>query len=176
MTAADHGSLDPAIVAALYVEHGEELLRFVTGVLRDGTSAHDVVQTTFAKLARQGSSTREESRKAWLFRTAFHEALDWRRRAGRRENALRQLAERPPETSLPPDANLVRLERVERVRQALQRLPAEQQEVVRLRIYEERSFAEIAAQLSIPLGTALGRMHLAVRKLRDALDSDRLEE
>jgi RNA polymerase sigma-70 factor (ECF subfamily) len=45
--------------------------------------------------------------------------------------------------------------------------------VVRLRIYEEKTFAEIAQLLNIPLGTALGRMNLAVRKLRDKLKHEK---
>jgi len=170
LTAADHGPLDPAIVAALYAEHADELRRFVVGVVRDATLAQDVLQTTFVKLVEQGSGTRSESRKAWLFRVAFHEALDAKRRIARKDNALRRAAEQDRPPPLPPDAGVLRLEVVEAVREALRELPPDQQEVVRLRIYEEKTFAEIARLLSIPLGTALGRMNLAVRKLRDKLD------
>lgn len=34
-----------------------------------------------------------------------------------------------------------------------------------MRIYEEKSFAEIAEELSVPLGTVLTRMRLALKKL-----------
>jgi len=172
LTAADHGPLDPAIVAALYAEYGDELRRFVVGVLRDSTLAQDVLQTTLVKLVEQGSGTRAESRKAWLFRVAFHEALDTRRRAARKDSALRRVAEFGAPAVAPPEAGVMRLEVVETVRQALRELPPDQQEVVRLRIYEEKTFAEIAQLLSIPLGTALGRMNLAVRKLRGMLDHE----
>lgn len=167
MTAADHGPLDQAIVAALFAEHADELQRFVLGVVRDAALAQDVLQTTFTKLIEQGSGTRSESRKAWLFRVAFHEALDAKRRIARKEQVLRRVASEPD--SPPPDAGAVRLEVVELVRQAIQELPPEQQQIVRMRIYEEQTFAEIAQQLDIPLGTALGRMNLAVKKLRDRL-------
>ena len=80
MTAEDHSPLDPAIVAALYVEHAEELRRFLIGVLRDHQLASDVLQTSFVKLAEKGHATREGSRKAWLFRVAYHEAMAIRRR------------------------------------------------------------------------------------------------
>jgi DNA-directed RNA polymerase specialized sigma24 family protein len=55
------------------------------------------------------------------------------------------------------------------VRAALVTLPLEQQQIVQLRIYDERTFADIAAELGIPLGTALTRMRLALEKLRAAL-------
>jgi hypothetical protein len=38
-----------------------------------------------------------------------------------------------------------------------------------MRIYEEKTFAVIAKELKIPLGTALGRMRAAMIKLRARL-------
>ncbi|MCA9247413.1 MAG: hypothetical protein KDA42_09870, partial [Planctomycetales bacterium] len=51
-------------------------------------------------------------------------------------------------------------------------LPSEQREVVRMRIYEEKKFAEIAAELELPLGTVLTRMRLALKKLEAALGQE----
>ncbi|MBL8825420.1 MAG: hypothetical protein JNM18_00445, partial [Planctomycetaceae bacterium] len=59
------------------------------------------------------------------------------------------------------------------VRQAIEQLPAEQRQVVRLRIYENRTFAEIATALKLPLGTVLTRMQLALKKLKKALDHEK---
>ena len=75
MSTADKGMLDPSIVAALYVEHGEELRRFLLGILRDGQLTADVLQATFVKMAERGHETQEESRKAWRLRVAYHEAM-----------------------------------------------------------------------------------------------------
>jgi RNA polymerase sigma-70 factor, ECF subfamily len=173
--------LDPSLVAALYVEHGEELRRFLLGVLRDGQLVSDVLQATFAKLVQQGHQTREPSRKAWLFRVAYHEALACRRREGASERALQQVAwhqngTASPGTVEPADEPLLRLEAVEAVRRALDALPAEQRQVVRMRIYDEQTFAAIAKELNIPLGTALGRMRAALVKLRAALGDERSHE
>jgi hypothetical protein len=44
-----------------------------------------------------------------------------------------------------------------------------------MRIYEEKTFATIAKELKIPLGTALGRMRAATIKLRARL-ADRATE
>jgi len=52
------------------------------------------------------------------------------------------------------------------VRQALGELPPRQQQIVHMRIYEEKTFAVIARELGIPLGTALGRMRAAMQKLQ----------
>jgi RNA polymerase sigma-70 factor (ECF subfamily) len=67
------------------------------------------------------------------------------------------------------DEPLIRLEAIQAVREAMKRLPPEQRELVVMRIYEEKTFAQIAQELNIPLGTALARMRLALAKLRQAL-------
>jgi RNA polymerase sigma factor (sigma-70 family) len=163
------GQLDPSIVAALYVEHGEELRRFLLGMLRDAQLASDVLQATFVKMVQRGHETNEGSRKAWLFRVAYHEAMAWRRREGVGDRVLRRAAWHTPGVAGAADEPLLRLEAVQAVREALEALPAEQRQVVRMRIYEEKTFATIAKELKIPLGTALGRMRAATIKLRAKL-------
>jgi RNA polymerase sigma-70 factor (ECF subfamily) len=51
----------------------------------------------------------------------------------------------------------------------LDRLPLEQREVFALREFSGLSFKEIAELTQSPLNTVLGRMHLAVKKLRAGL-------
>ena len=63
------------------------------------------------------------------------------------------------------------LEEQDRLRRAIDRLPAAQREVVIKRLAEDCSFAEIAAELGVPLGTVLSRMRLAIEKLRADFDS-----
>ncbi len=160
--------LDPAVVAALYVQHSEELRRFLIGFLRDPQLANDVLQTTFVKLVERGGRSAEESRKSWLFRVAYHEALAQRRRQSLGNEVLRRVAWHAgdPLGHPPADESLVRFEAVHAIHEALQTLPADQQQIVRMRIFEEKTFAAIAAELGIPLGTALARMRTALAKLR----------
>src|SRR5580658_5361744 len=84
--------IDPAIVAGLFVEHADELRRFLQGVLRNHDQASDVLQVTFAKAIELGHTAREETLKGWLFRVAFHEAALLRRRGQVHEHSLRQMA------------------------------------------------------------------------------------
>ena len=161
--------LDPTIVAALYVEHCEELRRFLLGLLRDPQLTADVLQSTFVKMAQRGHQSKEESRKAWLFRVAYHEAMAVRRREGVGDKILRRVAWQSSRVAGSADEPLIRLEAAESVRQALAELPPEQQQVVRMRIYEDKTFATIAQELKIPLGTALGRMRAALLKLKARL-------
>jgi RNA polymerase sigma-70 factor (ECF subfamily) len=164
--------LDPTEVAALYLKYADPLGRFLRGVLRDPPLANDVLQAAFAKLVEAGHTVREESRKAWLFQVAYREAMAVRRRQAVGQRVLRQVAWTKHAEGGTREDSLIRRETIERVREAIRQLPQSQQQVLRLRIYEEKTFAEIAAELKIPLGTALGRMRTALEKLRHALPRD----
>lgn len=172
MPTADNGKLDPAEVARLYLEHGDALRRFIMGVLRDAQLTQDVLQVTFTRMVEQGHTTREESRKSWLFRVAYNEALALRRRSATGQRVVRKLAEGTTPATMAADEALLRYERVQAVKSALERLPPAQREIVRLRIYEDKTFAEISRDLGIPLGTALGRMRSALQKLKQLLDEE----
>lgn len=158
-------------VGSLFVRHGDELRRFVLGMVGDAELAADVVQSTFVKAVEDGGADRAESPKAWLFRVAYREAITARRRRTARDGALRRLADRlPGVAAAQPDDGLIRAEKIEAVRRALDRLPSEQARVVRARIHDDRTFAEIARDLGVPIGTVLTRMRRALARLRAAVD------
>jgi RNA polymerase sigma-70 factor (ECF subfamily) len=162
-------TLDPALTASLYHEHGPELKRFVLGVVRDPDLADDVMQATFIKAIERG--WRAGSLRPWLFRVALNEALAARRKAAIDERSREWLALSWAPLAERPVDGLIREETVRAVRAGLAGLPPEQHRVVRARIYEEKTFAEIAAELGLPLGTVLTRMRLALGRLRRSLDA-----
>ncbi len=161
--------IDPATIAALHRRHGEELRYFILGVVRDHDLAGEVVQAAFTRAIELGHTVKQESLKAWLFRVAYNEALAVRRRQAVGDRAMRFLAARPQGTETEPGAPLMQRETVAAVRAALDNLPAEQRQVVAMRIYDQKRFIEIAQELSVPLGTVLSRMQLALSKLRRSL-------
>lgn len=169
-SAFEEAPIDAAAVETYYSEHAERLQRFVWGVVRDAPTAADVVQTTFVKFATFGGSVEPAARKSWLYQVAYREALSIRRRlaVGRKVDQQLQWLHAGWDSAA-PETELVRSELVDQVRQAMDQLPEELKQVVYLRTYEERTFAEIAEQLQIPLGTALGRMRNALAKLKTAL-------
>ena len=166
LKSADEAKIDPAIVAALYVKHAEELRCFILGVLRSADQTAEVLQCTFAKAVEMGHTAREETLKGWLFRVAYNEAMALRRRQGVRDKAARKLAEAGTPLGEAPDEQVCRWETVATVRAALAQLPPEQRQVVHMRMYEQKKFAVIAQELGLPLGTVLTRMQAALKKLR----------
>ena len=170
MTTEDEDRIDPAIVEQLYDQHAADLRHFLLGVLRQPGLVDEVLQATFTKALEVGHTSREVSRRGWLFRVAFNEAMLIRRRAKVHDKSIQQLARRQSDDSETPHDRLTQGEVVGQVQLALETLPAEQQQIVKLRIYDELTFAAIAEQLGLPLGTVLTRMRLALKKLNQRLD------
>ena len=156
----------PGPIEVIYADLSIELRRFVLGVVRDPEVADDVMQATFVKALERGHEARSETIRGWLFRVAFHEALATRRRSITHEKGLRRLASFGRKDRPGPDDPMIRNETVEAVRKALGELPEEQKRVVLARVYEEKTFAQIAGEFGLPLGTVLTRMRRALERMR----------
>ena len=60
----------------------------------------------------------------------------------------------------------IRRENIREIRKFIAHLPAEQREIVHMRLYHDMSFKEIADMLDISINTALGRMRYAILNMR----------
>jgi RNA polymerase sigma-70 factor (ECF subfamily) len=120
-------------------------------------------------LSRFGGDVIPEARKSWLFRVVHREALRIREKQRRYSQANENsptVSERHATYELNPLARMADQENLERLKRQIEELPHEQQQVLRLRIFEGMTFAEIAEVMQIPIGTALSRMRLALDRLR----------
>ncbi len=174
MTSADQSTgdkdrVDSTFLAASYAEYAEDLRRFLVGVLKDQDQAAEVLQTTFTRALEGKSPPREESVRGWLFQVAFREALVLKRRRKVHWKSLGGLAWIRPKAAESAEQAASRGEMINKVRGVLETLPAEQRSVVRMRIYEDKTFAQIAEETGTPLGTVLTRMRLALKKLEEQL-------
>jgi RNA polymerase sigma factor (sigma-70 family) len=162
-------TVDPSQVSRLYADLAPELRRFVLGVVHDPDLTDDVMQATYLKSIEQGHQARIETARGWLFQVAFREALAARRRLAALDKGNRKLARFQSTLDTAPEARLVQGETVEVVRKALALIPEEQRRVILARIYEDKTFAEIAGEMDLPLGTVLTRMRRGLDKLRKSM-------
>jgi RNA polymerase sigma-70 factor (ECF subfamily) len=165
VTAEKSDRLTREELEALYAEHSDELRAFLRGVLRDADLAAEALQMTFVKLIEQGETANRTTFKGWLFKVALNEARGIRRRSRREEKLLRQPVWQTGNETLSLEETLIRQESVEQLRDLIQKLPPEQQTILKLRLRDEITFATIAEQLELPLGTVLTRMRAALKTL-----------
>lgn len=108
---------------------------------------------------------------AWIYTIARNLRIDAVRKGRRVQRLLQDVeAEYRPEAGESTEAAFGRSEEAGQVELALQQLPQQQSEIIRLSFLEERPHSEIATLLGIPLGTVKSRVRLAIVRLRDLLD------
>ena len=158
----------------LYEEHASGIRAFLIGLLKDSELAEEVQQAVFVRALEAGGPVHPERFRGWLFRVANNEAMSRKRREGVDRRAMEKVARSvgSQETAGSVADEVGEKELSEKALAALLKIPGEQQEVVRLRIYEGMKFAEIARHTGVPLGTVLTRMRLALARLSKALPKD----
>ncbi|HVJ79542.1 MAG TPA: sigma-70 family RNA polymerase sigma factor [Planctomycetia bacterium] len=170
MDDADGGKAEAGKLAVLFAEHAPRLRRLLRGMLVDPARVEDALQATFVKaLEKQAERTTDEP-KAWLYRVAVNEALAVRRQEKRRADLDRRWVWRHAAET--PDDSLAKRELTERLRGEVAALPQELRTVVEARLKDEKTFAQIAADLGWPLGTVLTRMRTALERLRRAFPDE----
>lgn len=162
------------IVEGACVQWQADLKTFLLGVLRDRDLAEDAFQKMAIKAIESAESVRQETLRGWLFRIALNEARQIQRQ-NRRDAVYRERMAgqqtpgrlEPMDAELLVDVGLLSDELVQSIRRSLVRLPPEQQDVIRRRIYEGLTFAEIATQMNQPLGTVLTWMRRGLQRLKE---------
>ncbi|MBQ4479877.1 MAG: sigma-70 family RNA polymerase sigma factor [Victivallales bacterium] len=127
----------------------------------------DLFQQTWIKATQNLERYTDQQRfLGWLCRIAHNLVMDFFR--SRKHLADEDVPESYASPAPAPDQELAHGQREAALRAAIQKLPADQQEIIALR-GQGVAFKDIAKQKGIALNTALGRMHYAVQNLRKLL-------
>jgi RNA polymerase sigma-70 factor, ECF subfamily len=163
---------DRTALGELYDRYASLALATALRVVADRQLAEDLVHDAFVatwlKIERFDPS--RGSLRAWLLTIVRNRAVDRVRSArpsievgAADEQALLRTGANPTW-----EAAIARRSAAE-LRIALDELPGEQREAIELAYFGGRTYREIAVITGVPLGTANGRLRLALAKLRDAL-------
>lgn len=171
---------DERAFRTLVERHQERIYGFLIGMVRDRDVANDLFQETFLRAVaamqhERGSYEQQGRWLGWVMRIARNAALDHLRArkkfqdvdSGDEEGT--SFFERLPADEPDAAAQLDLLTNLEALREAIERLPPEQREVVLLRHEAELTFREIAEITDVSINTALGRMRYALINLRKML-------
>ena len=151
-----------------FQRHGPKLLLCARQWTRSLADAEDVVQEAFVRFWRHQRALGGEP-QGLLFTSVRRAAIDLARRNSRR-SAREEQSEGGLENVEPIfETPLEGDDRREAIEAALRRLPAEQREVLVLKIWGEFTFEQIAAQLGVPPNTAASRYRYALAALRESL-------
>jgi RNA polymerase sigma-70 factor, ECF subfamily len=156
---------DEEAFAEIFHRFRNDAYRAARAITGSHEESLDVVQDTFFKVHRAlGRWDGRASLKTWIVRIAVRTAIDaTRRRRRRRESA----ADREP--SHDPRVSLDRSALVARLRALADRLRGSQAVVLKLRVFDGRSNAEIAEMLQIGEANVRMQMSKALKRLKEML-------
>ena len=167
---------DVSSLAALVARHSVWMQALLRSLLPTTDDADDAFQETWVRVMRSAGRYHGGSVKAYLATVARSAAIDRLRRCGRMtsldvddDSKEMSAAEQIPDESPLPSERFESKATAEDVRRAVQSLPAGPRQVLLLRIEGEVPFKEIAAELGVPIGTALTWMRYATMKLKKML-------
>jgi RNA polymerase sigma factor (sigma-70 family) len=159
---------DEPAFEALLERHGPMVLSVCRGVLKDPNDAQDAFQGTFLVLVRKARSIRTgASLGSWLYRVAFHMAIQINSEAVRRQQMEMRAGEMATQMNKRDDARGEDL--VPALYEEMGRLPEKYRLPVVLCHLEELTHAQAAQQLGWTEGTVRGRVARAREVLRRRL-------
>lgn len=173
---------DRAAISQLIDRHTHRVRDYIRMMVKDNDVADDILQETFIKAVRvivEGRYADTGKFLSWILRIAHNQVIDHFRSqknaktvsesdAGYNMLGTLRFAERTVEDAM------ISSQIEEDVRRLIDRLPAEQREVVMMRYYSGLSFQEIADQTDVSINTALGRMRYALINLRKMIKENNL--
>ena len=148
------------------------LVRYAARITGDVDRGRDVAQETFLRLWKSRGSVAREHLGQWLFTVCRNRAVDVLRKEGRMSMLTEQGAEFAPSRQPGPAELAQRHEDAAAAMRALQALPPNQQEVIRLRLEEGFSYRQIAAITKLTVSNVGFLIHTALKRIRRQLGAD----
>ena len=157
--------------------------RYLYAMVKSHEDALDLSQETYLKLWRTLGAYRGDcSPTTWILRIAQNTAIDYLRKKKKTTDPLpliqsdkdgNDLSFDLPDTDADanPEEALSRKQTRQAVRHAILSLPEEQRDVIVLREFEDLSYEEIAARLSLEIGTVKSRLSRARHAIKEFLIS-----
>jgi RNA polymerase sigma factor (sigma-70 family) len=150
------------------------LVRYAARLTGDLERGRDVVQETFLRLCREPAVATSDHLGQWLLTVCRRLAIDVRRKEKRMSTQLEGAAVcNAPARGIAQSA-MELSEEFRNIIRLLGRLPANQQEVVRLRFQEEMSYKQIAAITGFSVSNVGYLLHTAVMALREGINAKEL--
>lgn len=142
------------------------LTRYAARLLGDADRARDVVQDTFVRFMARPAAEIDDHVVEWLFTVCRNRALDILRKESRMTPLSGESAERIAAAEPRPGQSLEAAEARKIALGLIRRLPANQQEVVRLKFQNGFSYKEIARITDLSVSNVGFLIHTAVASLR----------
>lgn len=172
---------DENALTILIKRHQSKIFGFIYSKISDRDISNDIFQDTFIKVIntlKSGSYNEEGKFLPWVMRIAHNLIIDHFRR-NKKMPMYRETEEFSIFSIMSDDTltieNKIIKEQVEvDLRKLIEELPADQKEVLMMRMYQDMSFKEISELTGVSINTALGRMRYALLNMRKVINKHQI--
>ena len=175
-----HG--DQNSLEILIRRHKNRVFSYILLIVKNQELAEDIFQETFIKVIRslkRGKYTENGKFVSWVLRISHNLIIDHFRKEklkGTISNDSTEVdifnSQKFSEATI--EDQLVTDQILSEVKELINELPEDQQQVIYMRHYMGLSFKEIAEQTGVSINTALGRMRYALINLRKIIEKKNL--
>jgi RNA polymerase sigma-70 factor (ECF subfamily) len=170
---------DPKAFERLLQKYRKSVYYMLLKMVNNTDDAEDLTQEAFAKAFN--SLAKFDSKYAfstWLFRIATNNCIDFIRKKRIQTVSIDTSYQNDDgdsmsfdirDTSLNPNEVMLKQQRKEYLKKAVERLPAKYKRLVDLRYFQELSYEEVATELELPLGTVKAQLFRARELLSQEL-------
>ena len=168
---------DENALATLIKRHQSKIYGFIYSKISDRDVSDDIFQDTFIKVIKtlKSNSYNEEGKfLPWVMRIAHNLIVDHFRRNKKmpmfRETEEFSIFSIMSDNAPNIESQIITSQVESDLQKLIDELPADQKEVLVMRMYQDLSFKEISELTGVSINTALGRMRYALMNLRKVID------
>jgi RNA polymerase sigma factor, sigma-70 family len=176
---------DEQALAKLIQKHQQDLFSFIFYKVKDEDLANDFFQDTFIKIIiklKEGKYTEEDKFILWAKRIASNLIIDHFRAKSRHITVSEtsymddefSIFDTIKETDFNVEEQLILSQIHEDLKNIIVFLPENQQEIIKMRFYDELTFKEIAELTNTSINTTLGRMRYALMNIRKIIAENKI--
>lgn len=174
---------DQASFAKLLNKYHKSVYYMLLKMVKNADDAEDLTQEAFAKaFSSLDKFNSQYAFSTWLFRIATNNCIDYIRKKRVSTVSIDNPYKNSDgdtmkfdiqDTGLTPTERMLKKERKEYLRIAVEQLPVKYRQLVELRYFQEYSYDEVAKELELPLGTVKAQLFRARELLSNALKAMR---
>ena len=162
-------------------KHQKRIYNFIYSKVRNKDVANDLFQDVFIKVIntlKMGNYNEERKFLPWLLRISHNLVIDYFRKLRRIPNFTNSddfdIFLVVKDEGLNMESRMIKDQIDSDVIKLLEELPTDQKEVLKMRIFQDMSYKEIADNTGVSINTALGRMRYALINLRKLIDKHQI--
>ncbi len=156
---------------AQLVDYYRDSLYFM--MLKMTNNQHDADDLTIEAFGKAFKNlkqyTPEYAFSTWLFKIASNNCIDFMRKKRKgditlntgSDDALASITHQIPASNLDPEESYIKVQKVDMMREVVDRLKPHYRKLIELRYFKEYSYEEIVEELDLPLGTVKAQLFRA---------------